>query len=303
MANMMDYLDWRGDLAFEQAPFNEVDSLLLTELAYVDFAGIVPGGIHQEAVFLKDASRMFWDKHTEQEILERVSMTKMSAFVMRKMAQTRRFQNICLSSYVEDISEEQQSQFSAVCMTLSDRSLFVSYSGTDSTLVGWRENFNMAYLDQTPGQEKAVRYLNQTVQEVHKTVRVGGHSKGGNLAVYAGIFCEEAVRQKIVQVYCHDGPGFDERVLAYPAYQELLPRIKRVLPQRSVVGMLLEHRAQYEVVHSTEHYTRQHDMLSWEVLGAEPVYEDRLSEKSAAVSEIIKNWIGAMDLDQKRRFI
>ncbi len=303
MANMMDYLDWRGDLTFQQAPFNEVDNLLLTELVYVDFTGIVPAPGFNGAVFLKDASRLFWERHTDQEILERVSMTKSAPFVMRKMAESRRFENICLSSYVREIDAEMQSQFSAVCCVMDDQSLFVAYSGTDSTIVGWRENFNMTYLEHIPGQEKAVRYLEEAVRDTHQTVRIGGHSKGGNLAVYAGVFCNESVREKILEVYSNDGPGFAEGVLSCGAYKELLPRIRRVLPQRAVVGMLLGHRAEYEVVHSTENYTKQHDMLSWEVLGPAMVCEDHLSEHSIMIDEILKTWVSAMDIYQRQRFV
>ncbi len=307
MANMMDYLDWRGDLTFAQAPFNEVDNLLLTELVYVDFTGIVPAlsydAANQEAVFLKTASRLFWEQHTEDEILGHISMTKMAPFVMKRMAQTKRFANVCLSSYVKDISVEQQSQFCALCITLDDNSLFVSYSGTDSTIIGWRENFNMAYLQKTPGQEKAVQYLEYAVRPMHHTIRVGGHSKGGNLAVYAAVSCSPGVRAKIKQVYSNDGPGFDEDVLHLEAYEEILPRLKRVLPQKAIVGMLLNHNAQYEVVHSSENHAKQHDMLSWQVLGASMVYEDKLSEQSIAIDGILKTWIAAMDLPKRRHFI
>lgn len=312
MANMMDYLDWRGDLTFQQSPFNEVDSLLLTELAYVDFTDIVPGepgsGKLPEqkmaaAVFLKDASHMFWDQHEEQEVLAHVSMTKMAPFVMKKMAQTRRFGNACLSRFVKDISIEEQSQFSAVCILLDDGSLFVSYSGTDSTIIGWRENFNMSYLEHTPAQEKAVAYLNRSVVDAYHTVRIGGHSKGGNLAVYAAAYCEEKIRDKVVRIYSNDGPGFEGEVLGLPSYQQLRTRIKRVLPQQAIVGMLLSHRVDYEVVRSTENHVKQHDMLSWEVLGTQLIYEDKLSNKSVAIDEILKTWIAAMDLPQRKQFI
>lgn len=303
MANMMDYLDWRGDLDFCQAPFNEVDSLLLTELAYVDFGGIVPVGQDVSAVFLKDANRMFWERNEREEILSHVSMTRMAPFVMEKMAATKRFGNACLSAYVQDISKEQQSQFAAVSITLDDGSLFVSYSGTDSTIIGWRENFNMAYLEHTPSQEKAVAYLNKAVRPVHEKVRVGGHSKGGNLAVYACAFCKDCIRKKIIQIYSNDGPGFDEQELKLPAYQAILPQVKRVLPQQSIVGMLLWHQADYEVVHSTQKHVKQHDMLSWEVLGPSLVYESSLSGRSVAIDEILTSWIAAMELPQRKRFI
>lgn len=304
MANMMDYLDWRGDLPFSQAPFNDVDNLLLSELAYVDFTGIVPGmDARGEAIFLKDASRIFWEGHTDEEFEDRLSMTKPAVFVMRRMARTRRFENICLSAYVKDIDAQEQSQFSAVCASLDDGSLFVSYSGTDGTMVGWRENFNMAYLEHTPGQEKAVRYLEKAVRGTQKNVRVGGHSKGGNLAIYASVHCGEDVRGKIAQIYSNDGPGFGETTLQAPSYQKLLPLIRRIMPQQAIVGLLLEQGADYRVVRSTAGGARQHDMRTWEVLGGEMVFEEEVSDRSQVLDETLKSWISAMELPQRKRFI
>lgn len=208
MANMMDYLDWRGDLTFELSEFNEVDSLILSQLVYVAFDGIVPQFGSEGAVSIREASEEYWKRHTEEEVLAHVSMTKSAPFVMRKMAQTARFADSMLSGYVNDISDEEQSQFSVVCVTLPDNSLYVAFRGTDNTLIGWREDFNMGYLMETPGQLKAVEYLNRAVTEQYQTVRVGGHSKGGNLAVYASVKCLPQIQDKIVDVYSNDGPGF-----------------------------------------------------------------------------------------------
>ena len=130
MANMMDYLDWRGDLSFAASGFNEVDNLILAQLVYVAFEGIVPGPEEKGAdISLREASELFWSRHTEEEILERVSMTKSAAFVMRKAAATERFGEARLSGYVNDISDEEQSQFSVVCVRLSDKSLYVFRHG------------------------------------------------------------------------------------------------------------------------------------------------------------------------------
>uniref|UniRef100_UPI003FED5F86 Mbeg1-like protein n=1 Tax=Roseburia sp. TaxID=2049040 RepID=UPI003FED5F86 len=165
MANVLDYLEWRGDLSIQAAPFNEVDNLILSQLVYVDFEGVVPGEDSEEEISLLEASRIFWEKHTEEEILEKVSMTKSAPFLMREMARTRRFEKIRLSKYVNDISDEEQSQFSVVKVTMEDESIYIAFSGTDNTIVGWRENFNMGFLAETPGQLKAVSYLNRTVTE------------------------------------------------------------------------------------------------------------------------------------------
>ena len=138
MANLMDYLDWRGDLTFEQAPFNEVDNLILAQLVYVEFEGIVPAPGKEGTVTVEEASEQFFRTHDEKEIMERVSMTKTAAFVLKKMAQTARFASAELFGYVNDISIEEQSQFSVVCIRLPDDSIYVSLSGTDNTIVGWR---------------------------------------------------------------------------------------------------------------------------------------------------------------------
>ena len=56
MANLLDYLDWRGDLPLSRDPFNEVDNLILAELSFVDFGGIVPGPGAGAAVPLGEAA-------------------------------------------------------------------------------------------------------------------------------------------------------------------------------------------------------------------------------------------------------
>lgn len=224
MANIMDYLDWRGDLAIAVDGFCEVDNLLLAQLVYVDFEGIVPAPEAGGYITLEDASETFWSSHDEEEILQKVSMTKSAPFVLKKMAQTRRFAGVRLSHYINDISDEEQSQFSAMCVELEDGSLYVSYSGTDNTIVGWRENFNMGFLAETPGQLKAVAYLNGVCSDFTGTdIRVGGHSKGGNLAVYASVKCRSSIQKRIVGIYSNDGPGFWRELVEGEAYQRMLP--------------------------------------------------------------------------------
>lgn len=303
MANMMDYLDWRGDLSFAAAGFNEVDNLILAQLVYVDFEGIVPGTDSEETISLKDASELFWKSHTEEEILSRVSMTKSAAFVMQKMAETERFRKVKLSKYVNDISDEEQSQFSVVCVTLPDDSLYVAFSGTDNTIVGWRENFNMGYLSETPGQLKAVEYLNRVVSEAQKEVRVGGHSKGGNLSVYASVKCEPWIQDKITAVYSNDGPGFNQSMIESEAYQRMLSKIKTILPESSIVGMLLEHQEKYEVVRSSQSGIQQHDAMSWEVLGTSFVYVDHVAAQSIVLDETMKSWLYQLDDEEREQIV
>ena len=303
MANIMDYLDWRGDLTFAQSPLNEVDNLLLSQLAYVDLGGIVPGPESKECISIKDASSIFFRTHDEQKIMEKISMTKTAMYVLKKLAESERFKNATLGGYVNDISLKEQSQFSVVCIYLSDKSLFVAFSGTDDTIVGWRENFNMGYLSATPGQKKAVAYLNHMVGIGQWKVRVGGHSKGGNLAVYGSVHCKASIKRKIISVYSNDGPGFSKEMVESEAYQELIPKIKTIIPESSIVGLILEHEEKFEVVKSTNIGVGQHDAMSWEVLGTKFVYTDRVAEQSLLFDETMRAWIAELDMHEREEIV
>lgn len=303
MANMMDYLDWRGDLSFKASEFNDVDNLILAELVYVDFDGIVPGVDDKEKISLREASRRFFELHTEEEILARVSMTKTAAFVMKKMADTVRFGDILLSQYVNDISDEEQSQFSVMCVTLPDKSLYVSFRGTDNTIVGWREDFNLGYLLETPGQLKALAYLERVAASGYRVVRVGGHSKGGNLAVYAAVKCKSSIQKKIIDVYSNDGPGFRKNVIESDGYQAMLSKIHTILPESSIVGMLLEHQESYVVVKSANSGIQQHDATSWEVLGNSFVYAKDIAAQSILLDATLKAWIYQLDGVEREQIV
>ncbi len=303
MANMMDYLLWRGDLTFEQAEFNEVDNLIFSELVYVDFRDIVPVVGANETISLKEASDIFFEHHTDEEIEAKVSSTKMAAFLMREMAKTTRFKDIKLSNYIDDIDLKEQSQFCAMTIKLDDGSLFVSYSGTDNTIVGWKENFNMSFLEQTPGQIKAVEYLNEVVPSRQKKIRIGGHSKGGNLAVYASVYCRESIQKRILAIYSNDGPGFAEGMIRSEAYHKMLPKIHTIIPESSIVGMLLEHEEEYKVVESSQTGPMQHDAMSWEVLGTSFVHVKSVTEQSVLLDKTLKAWIRQMDGKEREKFV
>ena len=303
MANILDYLDWRGDLTFDQSPFNEVDNLLLSQLVYVDLEGIVPKPESREKISVAEASCIFFATHDEQKILEKVSMTKTAMYVLKKMAESERYKDAMLGGYVNDISIEEQSQFSVVCVYLDDRSLFVAFSGTDDSIVGWRENFNMGYLSATPGQLKAVEYLNNMVGIGQWRVRVGGHSKGGNLAVYAAVHCRPIIRHKIISVYSNDGPGFSRETIECEEYQEMIPKIRTIIPESSIVGLILEHEEEVQVVKSSNTGAGQHDAMSWEVLGTHFVYADKVAERSIFIDETMKTWLLELDAGQREEIV
>lgn len=303
MGNILDYLDWRGDIRLEESLFNEVDNLLLSELSYVKFDGILPGLEEDAWMTVKQASEIFFARHDIKEIYADHSLLAKAPLVLRQMAETARFQNMRLSCYVNQIDEEEEKQFSALVADCQDGTFFVAFRGTDDTLVGWKEDFNMSYISVVPSQLEAVIYLEQAAKKLKGKLRLGGHSKGGNLAVYAAVKCKEEIKKQIIQVYNNDGPGFSKEMLCSDEYIGMRDRIWTIVPQSSVVGMLLEHEEEYLVTKSSQSGIMQHDPLSWEVLGSRFVYLDDVKKKSRILDKTFKNWIYEMTEEQREEFV
>lgn len=303
MADIEEYLIWRGDLTFKQDSFNDVDNALLSALAYVELQEIVPGSDGNESITLSEASGRFFESHSEEELKADESFIRETPFLMKKMAESRRFSEIKLSKYMEIIDEEAQMQFAAFHINLGDGSTYIVFKGTDDTLVGWKEDFNMSFISPVPAQHTAVEYINNTVKAGEGKLRLGGHSKGGNLAIYAAVNCAGRVRRRILEVYNNDGPGFDRSVVESRAYQDMLPKIKTIVPYHSVVGMLLEHEESYMVVESSQTGILQHDIMSWQVSGRNFIEKDSVSKASNVLNKALSNWINSLDSLKREEFV
>lgn len=301
MANIMDYLDWRGDLEFQSSPLNEIDNLIFSQIPYVELEGIVSW--NEDGITIKEAAEIFFQKHDRQAILDKVSMTKMSAFVMEKMAHSERFKNARLFRYINDISLEEESQFCAVCIEYAPGHIFVAYSGTDNTIVGWKEDFNMSFLSETPGQLKAVEYLNYFKDRPEYNIEVGGHSKGGNLAVYASVYCDRDLQERINAIYSNDGPGVTSAMQELEEYRRITDRIHSIIPESSIVGMLFERTPQVKVVKSDNKGAMQHDGMSWEVLGTSFVEAQGVSSESLLLERTLKSWIQHLNSTEREIFV
>ena len=299
MANMEDYLDWRGDLSFLADPFNEIDNLILSELVYTDFDGVVPKEGLRNTVSVQEVYEKFFALHTEEELMAKASSTKVAPFLLKRLVASRRFSTMRLAAYRNIIDEANQSQFAAVTYLLEDNSYFVCFRGTDNTIVGWKEDFNMSFLVHTNGQLLAKEYLNELCAHTNKKIRVGGHSKGGNFAVYASAFCHPRIQKKIECVYSNDGPGFREKVMEAECYKTILPKVVSIIPEDSIVGNLLLNELDHQVVKSTLTGANQHDAMSWEVLGNHFVYADDTSKSSKNWDQTLKLWL--MDLPDTKR--
>ena len=300
MANILDYLDWRGDLSFAQSPFNEVDNLILCKLCCIDFTGIVQENGGQ--VPIAEAEEKYFTGHSENERLG-VLIPSDILPLFRKLPETVRFGDLMLSNYVNLIDTEREEQFSALTIGLSDGTVFVTFRGTDDTIVAWKENFNMGTVDAVPAQIDAADYLQRSMAKRAGSIRVGGHSKGGNLAVYAALHSRPEEQSRLINVYNNDGPGFRESVLDTPEYRRIRPKVVTLVPQNSLVGMLLSHEEEFEIISSTASGIAAHNGFTWEVLGTRFVRSADFSLRSRLFDSAFRAWAQDMDLAQRRQFV
>ena len=294
MATMLDYLQWRGDLCFSQDPVNEVDALIFSTLAYIHYGPAVEEN-PQRPVFLKDAARDFFELDSYEERFR----VKNDIELLKRAAQTVRFGHTKLCMYCDRLIPEQETQFAAMTFLLDDGSMFLAFRGTDNTLVGWKEDFNMSFQQTVPAQRLAVQYVREVSAEFMQPIRLGGHSKGGNLAVFAAARSSPMLQKRILEVYNHDGPGFNSYMMGDPGYLAMVPRIKTYIPQSSVIGMLLEHEELYTVIRSKTVGLLQHDPYSWEVMGRGFLPVEEITQTSQFLDSTIKTWFASMT-DQER---
>ncbi len=304
MGTVYDYLDWRGDLTFREAPFNEVDALLLSMLSYLDYSNIVPAAHDLTGVSIKAAAHGFFARNPDADKKGTgILVPKEIARIFRKLKDTRRYRSVEMRAFVNIIDTEREIQFSAVTFLLGNGSAVVTYRGTDDTIVGWKEDLNMCFLPVIPSQTEALDYLNRAASAHEGDLICTGHSKGGNLAVYAAVHSERPIRRRIKGVYSNDGPGFHNSILEEPAYLELRPCIRSLVPQSSIVGMLLEHDENYTVVKSREKGgILQHNGLTWEVMGNSFVHLKKVSAESERTDRTVNQWIREMTPEQREEF-
>ena len=304
MANLMDYLDWRGDLTLEISPFNEVDALILAELSFVDFDGIVPPPELGRGLPLNEAAEAFFARHGGKDVPMGVLVPDTISKMLRKLMTSPRFRYMTLNGYTALLDDSIEQQFAALTIDLGNGSIYISFRGTDDTIVGWKEDFNMAFTPEIPAQKYAAEYLRQVSAALpFRPLLVGGHSKGGNLAVYAAVFCGQDVQNRILAVYNNDGPGFYSSLLSLPEHKPVAGKITTLLPESSVVGMLLEHEEAYQVVRSTQVGLMQHDGFSWQVKGERFEHLTELAEGGKIIDQTLRSFLRELTEPQRVQFV
>lgn len=295
MGNIVTYAQEVLD-TFDDKEISAVDSLILSWLSYLHYPDVVFGW---RGVKLKDLYKLEYFKDLFHGVWD-IESTKA---LFNALCASPRFRDIRVFGFTENIDIEQEKQFAAICFQLPNKFCYVSFRGTDSTLVGWKEDFNMAFQYPVPSQKEALDYLGKVAKRTRGNLYVGGHSKGGNLAVYAAANASASIKKRIKKVYSHDGPGFLESVLESEAFVSIVPYIDKTLPQSSLVGMLMEQQENFRVIKSNRFSFWQHDPFSWVLEDNDFVCIDSLTPDARFVDRTINEWLQAHTRDQREQFI
>lgn len=293
--NLFDYLAWRGDLTFRQSRFNAVDALILSIFSYSNYPDF------GEKIKFRDAVQALSQQSPEERFKSLSTMWDNCQLFSDQAAHSRRFRNLLMTDYVVSFSEQREKQFAAVTFHLPDGTVFLSFRGTDNTLVGWKEDINMSFTNGIPAQLEAAEYAESIARKYGQRMRLGGHSKGGNLAVWAAAHLSPESKKLLLQVYSNDGPGFVKDFIESEDYHSIQERILAFVPEASIVGVLMSH-CDYLTIKSTNLSIMQHDPFSWEIIGTHFLYETTRPEHVKQLEKSINGMIASMSPEQMESF-
>ncbi len=282
MKNFLNYLE-NTNKTFKELSFNIVDSLVLAYLSYLHFPNT--------KIKLKDL-----------DIYKTTKVDKNREFIKR-VIESKRYKDIVLCFYIEDTNDLIEKQFSAVTFLLPNNTMYISFRGTDSTITGWKEDFNMAYTLPVPSQKEALNYTEKVTKLIPRNFYIGGHSKGGNLAVYAGCNLSKEISNRIIKIYSHDGPGFIKEFLTTSNYQDIKEKIEKVVPSSSVIGMLLYTNEKYKIIKSSLGGILEHDPFSWLVENNNFIILKNLSDGTIFTNKVINDFLNSLSKKEREIFI
>lgn len=304
MKNIISYLQSKKDISFSAKPFNELDALILSRLSYINFSEVVNKRKYFSKKRLIDVINDLFSEENSRYQRYRLSEDKELLNILRS---SLRYKDICLKSFIYDTNIKEVKQFSAVSFINTSRNynfLFVAFKGTDGTLTGWKEDFNMVYLEAIPAQLEAAKYLKKITRFSNfKTIYVGGHSKGGNLAIYAASKARKNVQNHIKAIYSFDGPGFKKEFLKEKGFINIKEKITLYVPPSSIIGRLLYKDYKTVIVDSKKSLLYQHNIYNWLTEDYGFVTLSRFTFLSNKIDRTLKENLDKMSLEDKKEFV
>lgn len=303
MRNVIDYINEQGGKSFSELPWNEADSVMMAMFSYFRWDGIVPDFEEEaEAVSLTEMIKRIEDpEHVYGQIKY---MAEDNGKMLEAMAKSVRYGNMSCNYYAERTCEAEETQFAAFTCFPEGELPIVVYRGTDGTLVGWKEDFNMAFSRPITGHYLSSIYFNHVATLINGDIRIAGHSKGGNLAVFAAMSATTTIRSRIKDVYAFDSPGFRPEITKLYKYDGIAERVRKYMPTGSVVGVVLESSDDYtSVVSHAIGGAFQHNLYTWEIEGNSIKKAENLRKTSKYFNKSINQWVMQLDEEQYQMFV
>jgi hypothetical protein len=304
MSNFSDYIVWRGDISFKTCPFNEVDALILCQLSYINVESLVPTSFSRKSITLRELG---WRFANAKDYIERSNLGAMinplTIDLLKSTAESVRFGSLRLCGYQNIIDVKKDEQFSAITFCTEDGTNFIAYRGTDDSIVGWKEDFDLGWKEVVPAQADALHYLENVAKKLGGKIIVGGHSKGGNLAIYSGAHASDKIKKRIITIFNFDGPGFPAEFFNSSEFLSIEKKLFTFVPQLSIIGMLFSHSKNYIAVESVQKGLQQHDPFSWQVSAHHFIERPDTDEQSKVISNAINGWFNDLDINQKKLFV
>lgn len=294
MSNINDYLLWRGDLPITpKYKFNEIDSMILARFSYLRFDKIkvnkkeTIGSISKK---MKDLDNEEFRYNGDKELIT-------------YLGESNRFKDMVVTDYIENNEKEIEQQFGAITIHISDKEMYISFIGTDSSIYGWKEDFNTSFMDTVPCQLEGKKYTERITKKYpDKKIRIGGHSKGGNVAIYSAITAPNDIQKRIIKVYNYDGPGFNKKIINKYKTNTIIRKIETYLPQDSVIGRIMNHKEKCTIALSNEKGLYQHDIYSWQVLKDDLIKSDNVTDTSEIINQTLNDWLDNTTEEQRKIF-
>lgn len=292
-----DYIDYYGNYTFEEREFNEIDNVILSMLTYVDYTGIVSETKEKKSI--EDVALEFFKKYSKNDISKLYASDQEGVKLLKKITSKKRFKDIKLFNYSYDYNDG--CQFSAVTFDLGNNLYYIGFEGTDELISGWKEDCIMSYKFPVKAHTLAKKYINKFTISNAKLI-VGGHSKGGNLALVASMHANFFVKMRIKQIYSNDGQGLREKEYESKQYKKIAKKYVHIIPNSSIVGLLLNHDNNYKVVKSNMPGFVSHFPSTWQV-NYNTFERAKLSRFSKVFDEGFAKWLSNYDEEQRELFV
>lgn len=297
--NILDYIKWRGDLSLKNDPFNEVDNLCIAQMSYTKFDNYIS---IDDSITIEEVNQVFFKHVSESKVKASKSFTGTSPMVLKEMAKSNRFKDMKIHHFESISNKKDTLQFCAFQVDLDDKTTYVVFRGTDDTLVGWREDFNLSY-EVTKAQQKAQEYVNKFLNGNKKYI-FGGHSKGGNLAIYAASKAKKRIKNRIINIYSNDGPGLNEEFVEHKEVEDILNKCIKIVPEYDFFGMIFDNDIiKHKVIESDQFAILQHDAMSWQVEGNKFKEVKSISPESKVIKKGFNDFMKEVSLTQRQEFV